>query len=473
MKRLISIILSAIVMLSSITAFAADNSFGIDVSEHNGEINYVQQIENGTSFVMIRLGYFNHLDKYFWQNVKAVSEAGINFGVYLYSYAYDLNEAQIEADFVLSTLAEMPEEYDKYFTMPVAYDVEDNQLVKFGKAQLTSQVELFCDAVNFAGYTPMVYANTTWFNNYLDANKFYYNGYKIWLADWRDNPSFSKQKVIPNTTIPADIWQYQSGSYHPSGLDQNVAFDMGSLMHKYTFVSDTKATCEKAGAKVFNCSICGEEKSISRPALGHNKKTYVTTKATTSATGKLTTKCTVCGKSLSTSTLNKIDTVTLSTTKYTYDGKAKKPTVTVKDSKGNKISSSYYDVTYSNNTKVGKATVKVTFKTRYSGTATKTFSVVPKTTSINTLTATKGGFKAAWTKQATQTTGYQIQIATNSAFSSGVKTYTVSSPSTTSKSVSSLTKGKKYYVRIRTYKTVSSTKYYSAWSSYKTVTTKK
>ncbi len=473
MKKIISIILSAIVMLSSISVFAADNSFGIDVSEHNGDINYVQQVKNGTSFVMIRLGYFNHLDKYFWQNVKAVSEAGINFGVYLYSYAYDLNEAQIEADFILSTLAEMPEEYDKYFTMPVAYDVEDKQLVKFGKDQLTSQVELFCNAVNFAGYTPMVYANVNWFENYLDANKFYNNGYKIWLADWKDNPSFSNQKVIPNTTIPADIWQYQSGSEHSSGLDQNVSFSINSLMHKYTLVSDAEPNCEKAGSRIFKCSICEDEKSISRPALGHNKKTYVTTKATASTTGKLTTKCTVCGKSLSTTTLNKIGTVTLSTTKYTYDGKTKKPTVTVKDSKGNKISSSYYDISYSNNTKVGKATVKVTFKTRYSGTATKTFSIVPKSTSLNTLTATKGGFKATWTKQSTQTTGYEIQIATNSAFSSGVKKYTVSSASATSKSVSSLTKGKKYYVRIRTYKTVSGTKYYSAWSGYKTVTTKK
>lgn len=69
-------------------------------------------------------------------------------------------------------------------------------------------------------------------------------------------------------------------------------------------------------------------------------------------------------------------------------------------------------------------------------------------------------------------TGYEIQYSTKSDFSSGNKTVTVTSGSTASKSITGLTKGKTYYVRIRTHKTVSGTKYYSGWSAKKYVTAK-
>ncbi len=198
----------------------------------------------------------------------------------------------------------------------------------------------------------------------------------------------------------------------------------------------------------------------------------VTTKATTTKNGSIQTKCSECGKVKSTTTIAYPKTITLSATKYTYDGNAKKPTVTVKDSNGNKIASTNYTVTYSNNTVVGKATVKITFKGNYSGTVSKTFTIVPKSTTISSLSAVSKGFAVKWKKQATQTTGYQIQIATNSGFTKGVKNYTVSKNSTVSKKITSLTAKKKYYVRIRTYKTVNSTKYYSAWSGSKSITTK-
>ncbi|MBR1763701.1 MAG: fibronectin type III domain-containing protein, partial [Eubacterium sp.] len=82
-------------------------------------------------------------------------------------------------------------------------------------------------------------------------------------------------------------------------------------------------------------------------------------------------------------------------------------------------------------------------------------------------------FTAKWSKQATQTTGYQIQYATNSKFTKNKKTVTVKGTKTTSKTVSKLKAKKKYYVRVRTYKTVNGKKYYSGWSKAKTVTTKR
>lgn len=198
--------------------------------------------------------------------------------------------------------------------------------------------------------------------------------------------------------------------------------------------------------------------------------------ATTTENGYEATYCNICyhlKAGTTEKTLYKIKSVTLSKTSYTYDGKVKKPTVTVKDSKGNKISSSNYTVTYAKGRKnVGKYTVTVKFKNRYKGTVKKTFTIKPKATSISSVAAKSKGFTVKWKKLTTQTTGYQIQYSTSSKFSSA-KTVTVSKNKTTSKTITKLKAKKKYYVRVRTYKTVNGTKYYSSWSKAKTVTTKK
>lgn len=163
--------------------------------------------------------------------------------------------------------------------------------------------------------------------------------------------------------------------------------------------------------------------------------------------------------------------ISLSKTSYTYDGKVKKPAVTVK-SNGKKVSSKYYTVTYSSGRKnVGAYTVTIKFKAPYSGTVKKTFTIKPKATTLSGVTANSKGFTVKWKKQETQTTGYQIQYSAAGSFSNP-KTVTVSGSGTASKKISGLESGKKYYVRVRTYKTVSSTKYYSSWSGSKSVVCK-
>jgi surface protein len=165
--------------------------------------------------------------------------------------------------------------------------------------------------------------------------------------------------------------------------------------------------------------------------------------------------------------------VKLSATSFTYDGKGKKPTVTVKDSNSKEIDAKYYTVTYTNNQKVGKATVTITFMGKYTGTITKTFKINPKATSLKKVASAKTKtVTVTWKKQATQTTGYEIQYATNSKFTKNKKTVTVEGAKTTSKTIKKLSSKKNYYVRIRTYKTVDGTKYYSAWSDAQSVKTK-
>lgn len=214
-----------------------------------------------------------------------------------------------------------------------------------------------------------------------------------------------------------------------------------------------------------------------------NSHTHTYTKYTYKADfdydGEINTECSTCGYIKATTKIYKAKTPTLSTKTYTYDGKVKTPGVTVKDTKGKAlVKNTDYTVTYPSGRKaVGKYDVTVKLKGKYEGSKKVAFTIKPKGTSISKLTATKKGFKATWKKQSTQTSGYQIQIATNSGFTKGVKNYYVSKNSTTSKSISKLTAKKKYYVRIRTYKNCkyrgNTVKVYSSWSKSKTVTTKK
>lgn len=174
-------------------------------------------------------------------------------------------------------------------------------------------------------------------------------------------------------------------------------------------------------------------------------------------------------------TIPKANKITLSATSYVYNGKEKKPSVTVKDRTGKKLKNGTdYSISYSKGRKnVGKYTVTIKFKGNYEDTVKKTFTIKPKPTTLSKVTAGKKAFTVKWKKQATQTTGYQIQYSTDKNFKKNNKTITVSKNKTTSKKVTKLKSKKKYYVRVRTYKTVGKTKYYSSWSKAKTVTTKK
>lgn len=203
--------------------------------------------------------------------------------------------------------------------------------------------------------------------------------------------------------------------------------------------------------------------------LTGNKKYYVRIRAY--KTYNSTKYYTAWSSAKSVTTVYYPSSISLSKTSYTYDGKVKKPSVTVKNS-GKKVSSKYYTVSYSSGRKnVGTYTVTIKFKAPYNGTVKKTFTIKPKATTLSSVTAKSKGFTVKWKKQTTQTTGYQIQYSTSSSFKNP-KTVTVTKNSTASKTISGLTSKKKYYVRVRTYKTVNSTKYYSSWSSKKSVVCK-
>lgn len=201
-------------------------------------------------------------------------------------------------------------------------------------------------------------------------------------------------------------------------------------------------------------------------------------KATFSADGKLVTKCKSCGETLFTKKINKISSVKLSKSIYTYDKKAKKPTVTVKDSKGKKLKNGTdYTVTYASGRKsIGSYKVTVQLKgKKYSGKKTLTFRIAPAGTTVKSVKAGKAKVTVNWKQQTKNTSGYIIQCSTNKSFKGSIQT-TVSSNKAKSKQITKLSTKKQYYVRICTYKNVKkngkTTKICSDWSNAVAVKTK-
>lgn len=154
-----------------------------------------------------------------------------------------------------------------------------------------------------------------------------------------------------------------------------------------------------------------------------------------------------------------------------FTGKSITQKPTIKFNKKTLKNGTDYTISYSNNKKVGLATIKITGKGNYTGTITKTFKINPAKQNIQKLTSKSKSFFIDWAQKGSAT-GYEIQYATNSKFS-GAKKVTVTNNKTDKKTISKLSGKKKYYVRVRSYTTVKGKKYYGAWSSTKSVTTKK
>ncbi len=156
----------------------------------------------------------------------------------------------------------------------------------------------------------------------------------------------------------------------------------------------------------------------------------------------------------------------------TVNGTVQRPSITVTDANGKKLTyNKDFTVSYSNfNSKnVGRYTVTVKMKGNYSGSKTYPYYINPKPTEF--LASNQGGFKAQskgftlkWKKQASQTTGYQIQYSTRSDFKNAATVW-VSNPNTTSKTITGRAGNTRYYVRIRTYKTINGSNFYSSWNS--------
>ena len=249
------------------------------------------------------------------------------------------------------------------------------------------------------------------------------------------------------------------------------------LGHKYSNACDKSCNAcgatRSVGAHKYSdncdesCNTCGAKRTVK-----HTYKT-TTTKATLKKNGSVVKKCTECGEIASKKTVKRIKSVKLSKTSYTYNGKTKTPSVTVKDSAGKTLKKGTdYTVTYAKGRKtVGTYKVTIKFKGNYSGTKVLTFKITPPKTVIKKVTPKNDALKISIDKETKQVTGYQVQYSTSKTFKKAT-TKTVKSYKTTSLTLKKLKSNTKYFVRVRTFKTVKGAKIYSGWSTYKTAKTK-
>ena len=184
---------------------------GIDVSEHNRNIDWEKVKAAGIDYAIIRCGYGdnydNQDDKQWLRNVSECERLGIPYGVYIYSYAQSTDMATSEAQHVLRLISGHKLSY------PVYFDMEDNSTLgsDFGAIAQT-----FCSTVQNAGYTVGVYANLNWWNNYLTDTRF--NQWHRWVAQYNIQCDYSGTYAM---------WQYSSKEL-VDGIDGPV--DMNYLI---------------------------------------------------------------------------------------------------------------------------------------------------------------------------------------------------------------------------------------------------
>lgn len=189
------------------------SSFGIDVSSHQGEIDWEKVKNQGVEFAYLRLGYRGYgsgkimLDEYFERNYQKAKNQGIKVGVYFFSQAINEEEAMEEAFFVLENII------DKKIDLPIVYDLEeidyaDGRMEHLSSKQRSDNAMAFMQKIKENHYEPMIYTNLYWSKEHFDLNQILH--YDVWFAQYDELPSFE---------YAFQIWQYSD-----SGILDGIEF---------------------------------------------------------------------------------------------------------------------------------------------------------------------------------------------------------------------------------------------------------
>lgn len=210
------------------------NKKGIDVSSNNGLVNW-QSIKNaGYEFAIIRMGYGSDIlkqdDSQFLNNVKECERLNIPYGVYLYSYALDLEEANSEVVHALRLLKNV----GANFKYGVWFDMEDADEYKKKHGMPSNEMLVnicytFCEAVEKAGYYTGIYASLSWLNNQLNNSRL--DRFDKWVAQWNSKCTYNKSY---------SIWQNSD--------NENIAgkiFDTNYLIKDFANYSNSKQPISK------------------------------------------------------------------------------------------------------------------------------------------------------------------------------------------------------------------------------------
>lgn len=230
-----SVIFLFTVFISYTSAYGKEKSVkGIDVSSHNGVVDWDKVSDSGYSFVMIRTGlgmeqeddFYADVDAQFEANYEGAKRVGLKVGVYHDCGAKTPERAVKEAEYCLSILDGRKLDY------PVAYDMEKAGTFEGGKENTTEIAKAFCDVIKKAGYTPMIYSSASYLENEFDFSKL--KGVKIWVAHYDvKKPAFSGTY---------DIWQYTK-SADVDGANTNNG--KGKCDENYSFMDALSLKLEK------------------------------------------------------------------------------------------------------------------------------------------------------------------------------------------------------------------------------------
>ena len=185
---------------------------GIDVSEHQGRIDWDAVKASGIDFAILRVGFGapsfgGRVDYQFNRNISECERLAIPYGVYVYSYAFDNQQAADEASMVIDCLS------GHNPRLPVYYDLEDKTIIADGRQSgIASRAQTFCNKISSAGYKPGIYANLNWFNNILTDPVFKSGSWDHWIAQYNSQCHY---------TASYSFWQYTSRG-KVSGISGNV-----------------------------------------------------------------------------------------------------------------------------------------------------------------------------------------------------------------------------------------------------------
>ena len=237
---------------------------GIDVSEHNGDIDWEKVKADGVEFAILRCGYgqdqSSQDDKKWLRNVEACERLGIPYGVYIYSYATNTTKAAGEADHVLRLIK------GHNLSYPVYFDMEDTSTEN---SDLAAIAKTFCNKIQNAGYPVGVYASLSWWNRKL-TDECFSNWYR-WIASWsasRCNYSgefalwqYSESGSVAGISGSVDMnYLIGSPSDHGEPYEQPTPDEVKNALNYETHVSDIGWQGSVSGGKV--AGTVGKDKGV-------------------------------------------------------------------------------------------------------------------------------------------------------------------------------------------------------------------
>ena len=184
---------------------------GIDVSHWQGDINYEKLVASQKiDFMITKIGWYSEnnqrfiVDSKFEKNYKLAKQNKIPLGIYLYSYAKNVEDAKLEANELIKYLKSSG---NSNFELPIFYDIEENSQISYGKKAITDITIAFCETMKNAGYEVGVYSYSYWLNNYMEMSRLP-DDYSLWVADYGTNNNGQIPSDLDKYAKTHDIWQF-------------------------------------------------------------------------------------------------------------------------------------------------------------------------------------------------------------------------------------------------------------------------